>query len=310
MGFWDNPLEYIQTSWAGTLVSNSLTSASKVAGSNTFQNVVSLAATGYDIYQGIQKQKAADRMFDLMWGTAATQDAWATEIKTRYTNTYWPLEDSQYSYYSEDLVANRPSDVAARDYNITRKYEQISQAAAINPELDTTERALISTLIDDTATLRARLAADAVLGVNQSFDATRAQDTRRMGVLGINPSSGARLGYTRALAGAQALATATARNNAAIIAEDTAISRQGQALSYRAGVPLPTYQVTPSVQAGNVTTALSSVGSIAAATGAHMDTSAQQSFTGAATALNNMYMRPYVQKYMESINQRQGIGVR
>lgn len=270
-------------------------------GSSWFQNLTGAAAVGYDIYQGIQKQKASDRMYDLMYGTAAAQDTWANEVKARYTSIYWPFETAQYTYATEDRLAARDSDIAARDYNITRKYEQINQATNINPTLDSAELSLINLLVDDSVTLRTRLAADAVTSVNQSFDNTRTQDNRRLNSLGVNPSSGARLIYNRALANAQALASANVRNTAAVIAEDTSISRQGQALAYRAGIPFPTYQTTPSVQAGNVTTALSSTGSIAATAGGQLDNSAQQAFTGAATALNSMYMRPYQEKYMNSM---------
>lgn len=281
--------------------------ADAATGPNWFQNLMGAASTSYDIYQGIQRQKSSDRMFDLMYGTAAAQDTWANTVKTRYTDIYWPFETTQYVYSTEDITASRPVDIAARDYSIGRKYQQITQAVYLNPLLDTTEKSLLDVLTDDATELRARLASDAVLSVTQSFDNTRLQDSRRLNVLGVNPSSGARLIYNRALAGAQALATATARNNAAIVAEDAAISRQSQALGYRAGVPLPQYQTTPSVSAGNITTALSSTGSIAGAAGVALDNSAQQAFTGAATSLNSMYMRPYMQKYMETVNKRLGV---
>ena len=278
----------------------------EAVGSNWFNTLTNVASTGYDIYQGIQRQKASDRMFDLMYGTAAKQDTWSDAIKARYESTYWPYEATQYEYATEDRLVMRPSDVAARDYNIVRKGQQIVQASTLNPLLDNTELGLITTLVEDIATLRTRLANDAITEVNKSFDNTRAQDLRRLNSLGVNPSSGARLVYNRALANAQALASATARNNAAVIAEDTSISRRGQALSYRAGIPLPTYQTTQSVQAGNVTTALNSVGGMAATAGAHLDNSAQQSFTGAATTLNSMYMRPITEKYMSAATARMG----
>jgi len=277
-----------------------------ILGSNWFQNLAGAVSTGYDIYQGIQKQKASDRMYDLMYGTAANQDTWANLVKARYTDIYWPYESVQYEYAGADRTAMRDSDVVARDYNIARKYEQVQQAQSINPELDIAERSLIDILVEPVTNLRTRLANDAITSVNQSFDSTRLQDLRRLNVLGVNPSSGARLIYNRSLATAQALASATARNNAAIIAEDVGISRQGQALAYRSGIPLPTYQTTPSVQAGNVTTALSATGSMAGAAGAQLDNSAQQSFTGAATALNSMYMRPFVDRYMNKISGNKG----
>ena len=282
------------------------TDIGSAVGSNWFQNLAGAVSTGYDIYQGIQKQQSAQRMYDLMYGTAAKQDTWADLIKTRYSDIYWPYEAVQYDYATADRLALRDSDLAARDYNIARKYQQIQQAGSINPVLDTAELSLINTLVASVDNLRTRLANDAIVGVNQSFDNTRAQDLRRLGTLGVNPSSGARLTYSRALAGSQALASAAARNNAAMIAEDTSISRQGQALAYRAGVTLPTYQTTPSVQAGNVTTALSATGSMAATAGGQLDNSAQQSFTGAATALNSMYMRPITEKYMSAATARMG----
>jgi len=299
--------------WTGTIMNAMIggkatdgSVSTGILGSNWFQNLAGAVSTGYDIYQGIQKQKASDRMYDLMYGTAANQDTWANLVKARYVDTYWPYETTQYGYATADQTAMRSSDVAARDYNITRKGQQITQATTINPKLDTAEGSLIDTLVESITNLRTRLANDAITSVNQSFDSTRLQDLRRLNVLGVNPSSGARLIYNRSLATAQALASATARNNAAIIAEDVGISRQGQALAYRAGVPLPTYQTTPSVQAGNVTTALSSTGSMAGAAGAQLDNSAQQSFTGAATALNSMYMRPFVDRYMNKISGNKG----
>lgn len=290
---------------SGSILNNIATAGADIgsaAGSNWFNNLAGAAATGYDIYQGIQKQKASDRMYDLMYGTAANQDVWANLVKDRYTSMYWPFEAIQYEYATADRIAMRDIDVASRDYNIARKGQQIAQASIINPELDTAEQQLIDTLIEPVTNLRTRLANAAVTSVNQSFDNTRIQDLRRLNTIGVNPSSGARLMYSRSLANAQALASATARNNAAIIAEDTAISRQGQALAYRAGIQLPTYQTTPTVQAGNVTTALSSTGTIAGAAGASLDNSAQQSFTGAATALSSMYMRPKMDAYMSSIS--------
>lgn len=278
----------------------------EAVGSNWFQNLTGAVSTGYDIYQGIQKQQSSQRMYDLLYGSAAKQDTWADLIKTRYEDIYWPYEAVQYDYATADRLAMRDSDLAARDYNIARKYQQIQQAGSINPVLDTAEMSLINTLVASVDNLRTRLANDAIVGVNQSFDNTRAQDLRRLGTLGVNPSSGARLTYSRALAGSQALASAAARNNAAMIAEDTSISRQGQALAYRAGISLPTYQTTPSVQAGNVTTALTSVGGMAATAGSQLDNSAQQSFTGAATALNSMYMRPITEQYMSAATARTG----
>ena len=273
-------------------------------GNVSWSSLANIASSGYDIYQGIQNQQNANRMYDLMYGTAAAQDVWAGLVKTRYTDKYWPWEDLQYTYASEDRTTMRPSDIAARDYTILRKSQQIAQASSINPLLDNTELSLLDDLTESHEDLEARLANDAVTSVNQSFDTTRLQDNRRLNSIGANPSSGALLIYSRSLANAQALACATARNNAAMIAEDTSISRRGQALSYRAGIALPVYQTTPSVQAGNVTTALTGTGSIAGAAGAQLDSSAQQSFTGAATALSSMQMRPYTEKYMTAMTDR------
>lgn len=290
MGLWDDILSGVDT--VGSTIGS-------VVGDKAFQNLTGAASAGYDIYQGLQTQRQADRMYDLMYGTAAAQDAWANKIAARTEGTYWPLEDLSYKYATEDMNALRPSDTANRDYNITRRGEQLAQAKAINPMLDTTERELLGTLTEDTGDLRNRLAAQGVAGVQQSFDNTRAQDTRRMNLAGINPSSGAALDYNRGLATSQSLAEANARNQAASTAEDTAISRQGQALAYRAGIQLPTYQTTPSVSAGQVSTALSSTGSLAAGAANNLNTQAQNSFTGASTALNSMYMRPYVQNYKQ-----------
>jgi hypothetical protein len=273
-----------------------------IVGSNAFQNLTGAAAAGYDIYSGLQQQQQADRMYDLMFGSAAKQDEWAAKMAARTESKYWPLEDLQYQYATEDMGALRPSDTANRDYNIQRRGEQLAQARAINPMLDTTERNLLDTLTESSDDLRNRLSNQAVAGVQQSFDNTRAQDMRRMALSGINPSSGASLDYNRGLATSQAMAEANARTQAATTAEDTALSRQGQALAYRAGIQLPTYQATPSVSAGQVSTSLGSTGSLAAGAANNLNNQAQQSFTGAATALNSMYMRPYTQNYLSKIS--------
>jgi hypothetical protein len=302
MAWWDT----ITNALIGNAATGSSNSSGLLGsnGSLSLSSIANIATSGYDIYKGIQSQQNANRMYDLMYGTATAQDTWAAKVSTRYTDVYWPWETIQYSYASEDREVMRPSDIASRSYNIVRKYQQISQAESMNPIIDNTERNLINKLVEDTETLKYRLANDAVTAVNQSFDSTRIQDNRRLNSIGANPTSGSRLIYSRSLANAQALASATARNNAAMIAEDTAISRHGQALAYRTGVNLPTYQTTPSVQAGNVTTALSSTGSIAGAAGAQLDNSAQQSFTGAATALSSNAMQPYTEKLMSSLTDK------
>lgn len=271
-------------------------------GSSSFQNLTGLAAAGYDIYSGLQQESQANKMYDLMFGSSAQQDAWAAEMADRTKAVYWPLETQQYKYATEDIDAMRPSDVANRDYNIQRRAEQLAQAKAVNPMLDTTELNMLNTLTQSPDDLRNRLSNQAVTGVQQSFGNAREQAARNMALSGVNPLSGQSTEYNRNFATSQALAEANARNQAATTAEDTALSRQGQALAYRAGIPLPTYQTTPTVSAGNVTSALSSTGTLGAYTGSALNTQAQQSFTGASTALNNMYMRPYVQNYMNKIS--------
>ena len=77
-------------------------------------------------------------------------------------------------------------------------------------------------------------------------------------------------------------------------------SRQSQAANFQAGIPLPTYQTTGTVSAGNVTQAQSGSGSTAGAAASSMNNNAQNSFTGASTALNSLYWNPITSNYMNT----------
>lgn len=268
--------------------------------SQGLSGAINLGTAAYDIYSGIQAQNQADRMYDIVYGTAAQQDAWAQELSNRTKSLYWPLEEKNFQYATEDINALRPSSVAARDYNIQRSAEQLAQARQLDPLFDANRSSLVNTLTTGTPELQQRLMNEASANVSQAFDQSRTAGMRQFGQAGINPSSGALADYNRTMDQQQALAQATARTQAARSGEDIGLSRQSQALNLQAGIPLPTYQTTPSVSAGNISSAQSGSGTLAGQAAAGLSTNAQNAFTGAATSLNSLYYNPIQKNLTDS----------
>lgn len=267
--------------------------------SQGLNGAINLGTAAYDIYSGIQAQNQANKMYDIVYGTAAQQDAWANQLANRTSTLYWPLEDKQFQYANEDAAALRPSDIANRDYNIQRRAELLDQAKGLNPMLDANKEQLLNTLTTSTPDLQNRLMNEASANVGQAFDASRTAGMRQFGQAGINPSSGAMLDYNRTMDQGQALAQANARTQAARQGEDIGLSRQSQALNYQAGIALPQYQTTPSVSAGQVSSSQQGAGTLAGQAASGLNTSAQNAFTGAATSLNSLYYNP-IQKSLTS----------
>lgn len=272
-----------------------------VLSSNTFNTLATLGSTAYDIYSGIQSQNQANKMYDILYGSAAQQDAWAKELSDRTKSAYWPLEDLNLQYAKEDLAALRPTDILKRDYNVQRTQEQINQAKSINPMLDTTERKLLGTLTEDKTDLANRLRDEASSNIAQSFGTARSSDARRMGLLGINPSSGASLDYNRNMSISEAAAQANARTQAARTAEDTALNRQAQALNYRAGIPLSTYNTTPSVSTGDVSSSIKGSGATALGAATAAQSNADSYTRSASAGLTDLYWQPYKSQLRSSL---------
>lgn len=268
MGLWDS-------------ISNGFNS---IGGWNTVSNVVNTAGGLYDIYQGYQSSQLADKYANLAFGSAQKQDAFAQEMWNRYKQKYWPLEDLNIQYQMEDLQTLRPAYQQQVAYQAQRLQEQLAQANELNPILDDTEKSLIRKLVEGEDVLADRLMSQATADVGAAYGSQREQDMRSMGLAGINPNSGQMQNYMNRMGQSQALSEATARTQASRQAEDLAISRQSQALNYMKGAQLPTYQVTPSVNTGSISSALS--GSNYTGLANMYNKSAQNSWNGANTLLN------------------------
>lgn len=268
MGLWDS-------------ISNGFNS---IGGWNTVSNVINTAGGLYDIYQGYQSSQLADKYANLAFGSAQKQDAFAQEMWNRYKQKYWPLEDLNIQYQMEDLKTLRPAYQQQVAYQAQRLQEQLAQAKELNPILDDTEKSLIRKLVEGEDVLADRLMSQATADVGAAYGSQREQDMRSMGLAGINPNSGQMQNYMNRMGQSQALSEATARTQASRQAEDLAISRQSQALNYMKGAQLPTYQVTPSVNTGSISSALS--GSNYTGLANMYNNSAQNSWNGANTLLN------------------------
>lgn len=268
MGLWDS-------------ISNGFNS---IGGWNTVSNVINTAGGLYDIYQGYQSSQLADKYANLAFGSAQKQDAFAQEMWNRYKQKYWPFEDLNIQYQMEDLKTLRPAYQQQVAYQAQRLQEQLAQAKELNPILDDTEKSLIRKLVEGEDVLADRLMSQATADVSAAYGSQREQDMRSMGLAGINPNSGQMQNYMNRMGQSQALAEATARTQASRQAEDLAISRQSQALNYMKGAQLPTYQVTPSVNTGSISSALS--GSNYTGLANMYNNSAQNSWNGANTLLN------------------------
>lgn len=259
-----------------------------LGGWNTVSNIASTAGAAYDIYQGYQSGKMADKYANLAFGSAQKQDEFAQQMWDRYKEKYWPLEDFNIQYTMEDLQTLRPAYKDQVQYQAQRLQEQLAQAKEINPIIDDTEKNLIRKLVEGEDVLADRLISSATADVGAAYGSQREQDMRAMGLAGINPNSGQAMSYMSNMGRSQALAEASVRTQAARQAEDLAISRQSQALNYAKGAQLPTYQVTPSVNTSSITSALGAPGGVYGNMYNSANANAQASWNGANTLLNQL----------------------
>lgn len=247
-----------------------------------------VAGTIYDVYNGYQNQQWANKYADMTFATAEKQDAFTQEMWDRYKNLYWPLEDLNIQYQMEDLQTLRPAYQQQVQYQAQRLQEQLAQAKELNPILDETEKSLIRKLVEGEDVLADRYMSQATADVGAAYGSQREQDMRAMGLAGINPNSGQMMNYMSNMGRSQALSEATARTQAARQAEDTAISRQSQALNYMKGAQLPTYQVTPSVSTSGISSSLGGLGDSYTGLAKMYNKNAQNSWNGANVLLNKL----------------------
>ena len=216
-----------------------------------------LGLAGWDAYQGYQSQQQANKYSNMLAGSVAMQSEWAQDLWDRMMELQWPIEDLQAEYALEDLEKLRKLQVAQRDYGITKGLGDIAQAKILDPILDQTKESLVKKLAEGEDVLADRMRATASTDIGASFGQQRDVDARRFAAAGINPNSGMFQNYMQQMGTSQALAEAGARTQASRQAEDTALSRQAQALNYRAGIPLSAQQFSSTT---TPTAALSGLG--------------------------------------------------
>lgn len=216
-----------------------------------------LGLAGWDAYQGYKAQGQADQYNSALYSNMAFQQQYAQDIWDRMQELQWPIEDLQAEFALSDLEALRDLQIAQRDYGIKKGLSDIEQAKTLDPLLDKTKESLVNKLAEGQDVLAERLRGTASSDVGASFGAQRDADARRFAAAGINPNSGMFQNYMQQMGASQALAEAGARTQATRQAEDTALSRQAQALNYRAGIPLNPQQFTPTT---TPTAALAGIG--------------------------------------------------
>ena len=276
MSLWDSFTSGLSSYWDSNSIGSILGDVSSVAG------------TAWDIYSGYQNQQLANQYANLAFATAEKQDKYAQAMWDRYQEKYWPLEDLNIQYTMEDMQTLRPAYQNQINYQVQRLDEQLAQAREINPILDDTEKSLIRKLVEGEDVLAERYMSQATADVGAAYGSQREQDMRSMGLAGINPNSGQMVNYMSNMGRSQALAEATARTQASRQAEDTAISRQSQALNYAKGATLPTYQVTPSVSTSGISSTLGNLSGSYTGLSQMYNTNAQNSWNGANVLLNKL----------------------
>ena len=276
MSLWDSFTSGLSSYWDSNSIGSILGDVSSVAG------------TAWDIYSGYQNQQLANQYANLAFATAEKQDKYAQAMWDRYQEKYWPLEDLNIQYTMEDMQTLRPAYQNQINYQVQRLDEQLAQAREINPILDDTEKSLIRKLVEGEDVLAERYMSQATADVGAAYGSQHEQDMRSMGLAGINPNSGQMVNYMSNMGRSQALAEATARTQASRQAEDTAISRQSQALNYAKGATLPTYQVTPSVSTSGISSTLGNLSGSYTGLSQMYNTNAQNSWNGANVLLNKL----------------------
>ena len=276
MSLWDSFTSSVSNYWNNNSLGSILGDVSGIAG------------TAWDIYSGYQNQQLANQYADLMFASAEKQDEYAQQMWNRYKEKYWPLEDLNIQYTMEDMQTLRPAYQNQVAYQAQRLDEQLDQAKYLNPILDDTEKSLIRKLVEGEDVLADRYMQQATADVGAAYSSQREQDMRAMGLAGINPNSGQMVNYMSNMGRSQALSEATARTQASRQAEDTAISRQSQALNYAKGAQLPTYQVTPSVSTSGIASSLGNLSTSYTGLANMYNKNAQDSWNGANTLLNTL----------------------
>lgn len=291
------------------------------SGGKALSTVANIAGAGYDLYQGIQNSKLADKYANMSFSTAEAQNRYAQEMFDRYKNTYWPIEDKQNALTEKQLdLALSPemwtsyanANKTAGDLQARQSQFALDQFFTLEPYLreqakvyanegwhnllrrqqmydtyDQTERSLIRKLTEGEDVLRDRMMSRASTDVKSSYADASSNLDRQLGLAGISTSSPQAWAARTEMAQSQALAEAAARTNAANTAEDTTMNRWAQALNYNKGLNLSTANYTPST-AISTASGLSGSGGNYGAQAMSGYSAASGSYSNMANMYNNM----------------------
>lgn len=149
-----------------------------------------------------------------------------------YNDYYWPIEEFLAGNYLTDIKTARPYEERMRDYQLGRGDQLIDLANETNPMLDESRKSLIRRLTEGEDVLANRYRSQASADITQSFANQKAQQSRNLASMGVNPNSGAWANYGTTMSQNEALAQASGRTNATRQAEDVSLQRQMQAQNY------------------------------------------------------------------------------
>lgn len=149
-----------------------------------------------------------------------------------YNDYYWPIEEFIAGNYLTDIQAARPFEERMRDYQLGRGDQLIGLANETNPILDESRKSLIRRLTEGEDVLADRYRTQASADITQSFANQKAQQSRNLASMGVNPNSGAWANYSTSMGQSEALAQAAGRTSASRLAEDTSLQRMAQAQNY------------------------------------------------------------------------------
>ena len=285
------------------------------SGGKALTTGVGLVGAGMDIYSGIKNQNLADKYANLTFSTAEQQNKYSQELFDRQKSLYWPLENTQAqltaqqlglaldptmwgNYYNtqlagselENMTANAQKNIFSTmlpgyytqaQYASDRAQSDVNQQRSLDQTYYDTEKSVIRKLTEGEDVLRDRMMNQAQTDTNvayaQSADELRAQ----LGLAGVSTSSQQAVNALTQLKQSEALAQAGAMTSAARTAEDTALSRQSQALNYGKGATLPSVQYTPQTS--------TTINALTGNTTSNAGSSAQSGMSSAGDMYGNLY---------------------
>lgn len=269
------------------------------SGGQALNTVAGIAGAGMDLYSGYQNMQIADRFGNMALGTAKRQ----SELSERQLDL--ALSPELWDYYRDaqivgmkqqshagNLALNRMLTLTPLQGNIDiytaeRGLQDINQQRALDPMFYDAEKSVVRKLTEGEDVLRDRMTKQAYDDTSLSFARQGENLRNELGLAGISSTSQQYANSLTQMKQNQALAEASAMTQASRQAEDLALSRQSQALNYRKGAPLPSYQYTPQSNVVSTAGASSGSGNFGAMAGMY-NQAAGQNWQGLGATLQNL----------------------